>query len=365
VYSLAYSKERTTKVAGSISLPGLTDVHVHLRDPGQEHKEDFITGTSAALAGGFTTVIDMPNNAEPIFTVERLRRKIALAKQKVVCDIGFYFGSQGDNLDEFAEASQLALGLKLYLNHTTGNFLMDPEHLKTIYAAWPQDSPILLHAEEDVIDVVIESLNGLARPIHVCHMPSREILEKIIVAKKLGLPVTCGVCPHHLFLNDQDEQRIGVYGAMKPSLKPQSDVNYLWEHLDDIDMFESDHAPHTHQEKQDGAFGVPGLETMLPLLMTAVSNGKMTIEQLVDKLYTQPKKLLKLPDQEAEITFVGEPTVIDNNKLLTKCGWSPFDGMAVSGKVQKVILRGEVVFENGVVQAHPGTGKILTRSITS
>jgi dihydroorotase len=197
-----------------IFLPGLTDIHVHLRDPGQEHKEDFTTGTSAALAGGITTVVDMPNNSEPIFSVERLRKKIESAKLKVVCDIGFYFGSQGDNLDQFAEASKLALGLKLYLNNTTGNFLMNPEHLKEIYAAWPQASPILLHAEEDVIDVVIDSLQDLVRPIHICHMPSREILEKIIVAKKRGLPVTCGVCSHHLFLNDHDANRLGVYGNM-------------------------------------------------------------------------------------------------------------------------------------------------------
>lgn len=344
----------------TIILPGLVDIHVHLRDPGQTQKEDILSGTSAALAGGFTTVVDMPNNAEPIFTVERLKQKIDIARQKAVCDIGFYFGSQGDNLDQFIDASKLACGLKLYLNQTTGNYLLDPANLQKIYKAWPADSPVLLHAEEDVIDTVISSLKGLQRPIHVCHMPSRQILEKIIEAKRADLPVTCGVTPHHLFLNDQDANRLGVYGQMKPSLKPQSDVDFLWEHLDDIDLFESDHAPHTHEEKEEGAFGVPGLETTLPLLLTAERGGKITREQIIDKCYTFPNQLLGLKsDETTNIEVSMEEYEIQNENLHTRCGWSPFAGRKVVGKVQKVTLRGEVVYEQSSVAAIPGSGRVI------
>lgn len=344
-----------------ITLPGLIDPHVHLRDPGQTHKEDFTTGTSAALAGGFTAVLDMPNNAEPIFTIERLKAKIALAKEKAVSDIGFYFGSQGENLDEFAEASELAVGLKLYLNLTTGNFLMDPSYLKKIYAAWPAHLPVLLHAEEDVIDIAMESLKDLNRPVHVCHMPSREILEKIIKAKQAGLPVTCGVTPHHLFLNDQDTERLGMYGQMKPSLKPQADVDFLWEHMDDIDMFESDHAPHTHDEKKEGAFGVPGLETTLPLLLAAERDGKITREQIIDKCHTRPAELLNiLTDETTKVEVSMEEYEIQNEGLKTKCGWTPFAGRKVIGKVQTVYLRGDKVFENGKVLAQPGSGQVIS-----
>ncbi len=344
-----------------ITLPGLIDPHVHLRDPGQTEKEDFTTGTSAALAGGFTTVLDMPNNAEPVFTVERLKSKIELAKQKAVCDIGFYFGSQGDNLDEFSEAAELAVGLKLYLNITTGNFLMDPSHLKKIYAAWPAHLPVLLHAEEDVIDIAVESLKGLDRPVHVCHMPSREILEKIIKAKQAGLPVTCGVAPHHLFLTEKDAERLGVYGQMKPSLKPQADVDFLWEHLDDIDLFESDHAPHTHEEKKNGAFGVPGLETTLPLLLTAEKEGKITREQIIDKCHTQAAKLFSLKtDDSTKVEITMEEFEISNEGLQTKCGWTPFAGRKVVGKVQKVTLHGNVVYENSKVLAKSGSGQIIS-----
>ena len=235
----------------TIKLPGLIDVHVHLRDPGQEHKEDMQTGTSAALAGGFTTVVDMPNNAEPIISVERQQNKRDIASKKAVADIGFHYGSMGANLDTFEEAAKLSVGLKLYLNNTTGGYVLDPENLKKIYAAWPKDQVVLLHAEEDFIDVAIESLEGLNRPVHICHMPSKEILEKIIAAKAKGIPLTCGVCCHHLFLNEADLDDIGVYGDMLPSLKTTEDQQYLWDHLDDIDIFESDmHRTRTRRKKR-------------------------------------------------------------------------------------------------------------------
>lgn len=343
-----------------IKLPGLIDVHVHLRDPGQTEKEDFTTGTSAALAGGFTTVVDMPNNAQPITTIHRLKEKQQIAHKKVVSDIGFHYGSLGDNLDTFEEAARHSIGLKLYLNKTTGNYLLDAKHLRKIYAAWPQDSVVLLHVEEDLIDIAIESIKDLQRPIHICHMPSREILSKIVEAKQAGLPVTCGVCPHHLFLSHEDTKNLGVYGDMLPSLKSRADQDYLWEHLDDIDIFESDHAPHTHEQKQAGAHGVPGLETTLPLLLTAEKQGRITREQIIDKCFTKPSQIFDLPTDESTYIEVDvDEYEIKNEDLHTKCKWSPFAGRRVNGKVMRVVLRGRVVFENGKVLATPGSGKVL------
>lgn len=343
-----------------LKLPGLIDVHVHLRDPGQTEKEDFTTGTAAALAGGFTTVIDMPNNAEPITTPERLANKIQIASKKTLADIGFHYGSLGDNIDSFQEAAPNSIGLKLYLNNTTGGYTLDPEHLKKIYAAWPSDKIILLHTEEGTIDIAIESLEGLNRPVHVSHMPSQAVLEKIIAAKRKGLPVTCGVTPHHLFLNEGDVQKLGVYGQMKPPLKSRADQDYLWNHLDDIDIFESDHAPHTKEQKLDGAFGVPNLETTLPLLLKARAEGKISLEQIIDKCHTTPAKLFNLPtDENTYIEVTMEPYTITNNGLRTKCGWSPFDGWEVPGRVSRVVLRGKTVFENDVISASPGDGKVI------
>lgn len=343
-----------------IRLPGLIDVHVHLRDPGQTHKEDLLTGTQAAVAGGFTTVVDMPNNAEPITTIERLKQKIEIAKQKSVANIGFHYGSMGDNLDSFDEASKHAIGLKLYLNKTTGGYLLDAKFLQKIYAEWPVHKPVLLHAEEDVIDIAIESMKDLKRPIHVCHMPSKEILQKIITAKKAGLPVTCGVCPHHLFLTKEDEARLGVYGKMLPSLKSQEDQDFLWENLAYIDIFESDHAPHTHEEKLEGAFGVPGLETTLPLLLTAYKQGKITIEQIIEKCHTNPAGIFNLPTDEntyVEVEMV--ESEIKNEALYTKCGWSPFDGFKAAGRVKNTVIAGQTVFEDGKISVEAGAGSVL------
>jgi dihydroorotase-like cyclic amidohydrolase len=343
-----------------IRMPGLIDVHVHLRDPGQTEKEDFTTGTSAALAGGFTTVVDMPNNAQPITSIERLQEKRLIAGKKTVSDIGFHYGSLGDNLDTFEEAAKSTIGLKLYLNNTTGGYLLDAKHLREIYAAWPVESVVLLHVEEDVIDIAIESLEGLNRPVHVCHMPSKAILEKIIKAKRAGLPVTCGVCPHHMFLTTDDLDRLGVYGDMLPSLKTKADQEYLWEHLDDIDIFESDHAPHTDAEKQAGAHGVPGLETTLPLLLTAEKQGKITREQIIDKCFTAPARIFNIPtDDDTYIEVDLDEYVIKNEELLTKCAWSPFAGQTVNGKVKNVFIRGELVFKDGKVLVEPGSGRVI------
>ena len=168
----------------TLTLPGLIDIHVHLRDPGQTYKEDFFTGTSSALAGGFTTVIDMPNNATPITTKERLEEKIKIAQGKTVCDIGFYFGSLGDNLDEFSKIGDKVFGLKLYLNQTTGGFIINEDSMKKIYDAWSSKQPILLHSEEDMVSMVINVIRKTGKKSHFCHVSSANELSQIIKAKE-------------------------------------------------------------------------------------------------------------------------------------------------------------------------------------
>ena len=350
-------------MAKTITLPGLIDPHVHLRDPGQTHKEDFLSGTSAALAGGYTTVLDMPNNAEPITTLERLEAKLASARGKAVSDIGFHFGTLGDNFAEFPKAVDKVKGLKIYLNVTTGNFIIDKGKLLDIYRAWPSDKPILLHAEEDVSDLVWSTLRAAPKATHMCHVSSRTELEFVIKAKDAGLPLTCGVTPHHLFLTDQDAERLGVFGHMKPFLKPKADQDFLWQNLDYVDVIESDHAPHTKAEKESAnpPFGVPGLETTLPLMLTAEAEGKLTRAQLLDRLHNNPAKIFGItPDDTTHIEVDMGEYEIKNEALLTKAGWSPFAGRRVVGKVTRAILRSETVYENGHVLASPGSGRILS-----
>lgn len=344
-------------------LPGLIDPHVHLRDPGQAHKEDFLSGTSAALAGGYTTVIDMPNNTEPITTLQRLEAKIAIASQKIVGDVGFHFGTLGDNFAEFPKVIDKVKGLKIYLNVTTGNFIIDKTKLLDIYQAWPSDKPILLHAEDDVSELVGDTLRATRKTTHICHVSSQAELEFVIKVKDAGLPISCGVTPHHLFLTEADASRLGPFGQMKPALKSQKDQDFLWQNLDYIDVIESDHAPHTKAEKQSETppFGVPGLETTLPLMLTAEANGKLTRSQLIERLHTNPSRIFGITtDDNTYIEVDMKEYSISNEGLLTKAGWSPFDGMKVVGKVSSVVLRGKAVYKNGQIQSSPGSAKILT-----
>lgn len=346
----------------TVTLPGLIDPHVHLRDPGQTHKEDFYSGTSAALAGGFTTVLDMPNNAEPITTLERLKAKIASAERQIVSDIGFHFGTLADNFDEFKKVIDMVTGLKVYMNVTTGNFKIDADKLIEIYKAWPGSKPILLHAEDDVSDIVFQTLATVPKQTHICHVSSEAELTFVMRAKDKGLPITCGVTPHHLFLTDKDAERLGSYGHMKPYLKPQKDVDFLWSHIDAVDMIETDHAPHTKAEKDSDTppFGVPGLETSLPLLLTAVAEGKLTQVQLIERLHDNAAKLFNIatdPTTSVEVDMA--EYVIKNEDLKTKSGWSPFAGKTVVGKVKRVTLHGTVVYENGEILAPAGSGTII------
>ncbi len=354
-----------------LTLPGLIDPHVHLRDPGQTYKEDFLSGTQAALAGGFTMVMDMPNNSTPVTTEEILLNKEKIARGKIVCDLGFYFGSLGDNLQEFDKVKPHVLGLKLYLNPTTGNYLIDEKVFRNICLAWNQ-TPILVHAEENILEKIIKIGHEVGQKIHVCHISSKKELQIVLKAKEKGWNVTCGVTPHHLFLNGDRRLLEGVRRTpsrwrplpynVKPSLKPQSDVDFLWQNLKYIDVIESDHAPHTLEDKKQSVFGFPGLETTLPLLLTAAHKKKITIKDIIRLCHTNPAKIFNICHSENPTHIEideNEEWIISNENLFTKCAWSPFHGWKVKGKIKKVVLRGIKIFENDKILVKPGFGNII------
>jgi len=323
-----------------ITLPGLIDVHVHLRDPGQTEKEDFSTGSQAALSGGFTTICDMPNNKIPIFTHERLMEKIERAKKTAQCKILFYFGTLGDNFGEFEKIYPHVVGLKLYLDNTTGGFILNTHKLRSVYDAWKSDKPILLHCEDEHIKTLINIVRTTKKKTHICHIHSRIVLDEIIAAKKEGLPITCGITPHHLFLTKRDEEKLGAFGMMKPPLPTERDSVYFWEQIHQIDVVESDHAPHTISEKQSDnpPFGVPGLETTLPLLLDAMNKKKIKLEDIIRLCYDNPRKILHLQEsRERVVVDMDEEYIIKGSDLKTKCRWTPFEGVKVKGKILKVI----------------------------
>lgn len=337
-----------------VTLAGLIDVHTHLREPGATQKEDFESGSKAAIAGGYTAILDMPNNPIPTVSEEALEEKINLAKGRIYCDVGFNFGATPTNSQYFETVKNKVFAIKVYMNHTTGDLLMeDQKALEDVFSKWPKGKVVMVHAEGDTLQKAITLAKKFNQKLHVCHVSSKFQIELIKKAKNEGLDLSCEVSCHHLFLEELDVEKLGPYGMMRPPLATEEDRKSLWDNLDTIDMIASDHAPHTKQEK-DGPNppnGVPGLETTLPLLLTAVYEGRLTLERLIELTSKNPRKIFNIPDQPD--TYVDVDTdiryQISDKQLFTKCGWTPFEGMEVVGKIKRVVLRGNVVFENGKV----------------
>ncbi len=348
-----------------LTLPGLVDVHTHLRVPGGEHKEDFATGTAAALAGGVTMVLAMPNTNPPLIDVAALASARARAQAAARCDVGLFAGASATAIDQLEQLAPLTVALKIYLNDTFGPLRVDDvPALIACFEKWPRHKLIAMHAEKQSVAVGIGLAASYDRAVHFCHISRREEIELIAAAKGRGLPVTCEVAPHHLFLSEADAPRLGALGDMRPVLGSASDVAALWEHLDDtIDCIATDHAPHTLAEKASATPppGVPGLETSLPLMLTAVAEGRLTQERLVALMNSNPRRIFNLPQQEQTYVEaqVGQPYVIRSEGMFSKCAWTPFAGMTALGRVVRVVLRGQTVFEEGHVLAQPGAGRVL------
>ncbi|MBI2196040.1 dihydroorotase family protein [Candidatus Daviesbacteria bacterium] len=334
-----------------IKLPGLIDPHVHLREPGATQKEDFETGTKAAIAGGYTLVLDMPNNPIPTISPQALQEKIDLARGRIYADVGFHFGASSKSIQYFNEISGKVFGLKVYMNQTTGDLLMeDDQTLEAVFSTWPKNLPVLVHAEGDTLQKAIFLAKKFGNQLHVCHVSLRKEIELIKAAKRNGLQISSEVTCHHLFLTNEDAKRLGAYGLMKPPLSSKEDQDALWQAVVEgtIDMIASDHAPHTRAEKEGEKppYGVPGLETTLPLLLTAVNDGRLTLERLIELTSTNPKRIfgiLQQPETFVEVETI--PYTLNPNNLFTKCGWTPFVGMKVTGRVKKVVLRGKMVYD--------------------
>ncbi|TSC90173.1 MAG: carbamoyl-phosphate synthase / aspartate carbamoyltransferase / dihydroorotase [Microgenomates group bacterium Gr01-1014_5] len=347
-------------------LPGLIDPHVHFRDPGGTHKEDFTTGSEAALAGGIVGIVDMPNNPEPTVSLEALQYKEQIARVKTLCDYGFHFGaSPRDNTGEFEKVRDLVAGLKVYMNQTTGDLLIEDDRLiEKVFSVWPKDKPLLVHAEEGTCKRALEMARKTNRRLHICHISLASEIEMIKRAKQEGFPVTCEVTPHHLLLTNEDAVNLGPYGRMKPFLATRTDVEALWENLDSIDMIATDHAPHTKEEKESATppFGVPGLETAFPLMYSKVVEGKLSLDDLVRLMFEGPKKVFSIKTDNN--TFIeidpDEEYVLTEKDLKTKCGWSAFMGWKLRGRIKRVTIRSSLVFENGQVLVKPGFGQPLS-----
>ncbi len=346
-----------------LKIPGLIDAHVHLREPGGTHKEDWDTGTAAALAGGFTTILAMPNTRPPITNEETLQMALMAARSKARCDYAQFLGAGPDNLASLYPLGSKSAGLKMYLDQTYGPLRLDDmtlwmEHFKH----WPINLPIVAHSEGRTMAAVILMAAIFDRAIHIAHVSTREEILLIRLAKEKGIKVTCEVAPQHLFLTAADTKSIGAgRSEVRPCLASQTDQDALWANLDVIDVFATDHAPHTVEEK-DGKNpppGFPGLETALPLLLTAVKDRRLSMDDLIQRMVTKPRQIFMVREQPETWVEI-DPDVqweIHAVNTFTRCGWTPFEGRKVTGCVRKVILRGKEVFFDQQVIAQPGLGK--------
>jgi dihydroorotase len=351
-------KVKVIDVKEKVVLPGLIDAHVHCRDPGATHKEDLKTAGLAAVAGGVTTIVDMPNNPTPTFSIKELKRKRKLAK-KAPCNVLFHFGTNGKNLGEIRKAEQEedVLSTKLYMNFTTGDYKISEKGI--LEGIFRTSNFLSLHAEGNELDTALELALKHKKRIYVCHNSSKKDILKIVEARKKFKHIYSEVCPHHLFLDQKDVVTHGALCCMKPSLKKESDTQFLWEALLDgtIDTIGTDHAPHTLQEKnkKNPPFGVPGLETMLPLLLDSVNKGKITLTQVVRLTSTNPASLFDLIGKgKIQKGYDADLVVVDMNKikkvcgkeLFTKCKWSPFENWSLKGWPTMTIVNGEVVWHD-------------------
>lgn len=345
----------------TIQLPGLVDVHTHMRDPGQTHKEDWASGTAAALAGGFTTVLAMPNTNPPVVDQASFDGARDAAATRARCDYGIFVGATETNAAEAAALGPGAAGLKMYLDSTFGNLrLPDPESWSQHLEAWPADRPVAVHAEGSTLGALLLIATLLERPVHVCHLATEQEMVMVLRARDRGLAVTCEVTPHHLFLDSAIAADLGPRAEVRPPLASPSDREALWRHLDDIDCFATDHAPHTVAEKsgESPPPGFPGLETVLPLLVGAVHDGRLTIDDVVARLHDNPRRIFGLPDQDAAVEIDPEATwTIQGADQQTRAAWTPFEGRTMRGRVTTVTLRGVEVFRDGEVLAAPGSGQ--------
>lgn len=346
-----------------IKLPGFIDVHVHAREPGATYKEDFASCTAAALAGGITMICAMPNTNPPVIDRASYEYASALTRVSARCDYALFMGASTTNCETAAEMAPQAAALKMYLNETFTTLKLDDmtvwqRHLQN----WPKKMTICAHAEREKTGAIILMASMLDRSIHICHVARKEEILIIKAAKERGLKVTCEVCPHHLFLSTDDIDRIGKGRAeVRPVLCSPEDQAELWKNMDIIDVFATDHAPHSVSEKdaEKALPGFPGLETILPLLLNAVHEGRLKIEDIINKFHRNPRKIFNLPEQPntyVEVDMDFEWTIPESMDF-TKSKWTPFAGMQVCGAVHRVTLRGEIAYVEGQVLVPPGFGQ--------
>ncbi len=392
-------KSADTKVVdaeGRYLLPGMIDDQVHFREPGLTHKATIETESKAAVAGGITSFIEMPNTVPQATTIEKLEEKFSIAKETSWANYSFMFGGTNDNLDEILKVDkQSVAGLKLFLGSSTGNMLVDnPEVLEEIFSK--TDMVISVHCEDEATirknmeeavarygeDIPIE-LHPKIRSEEACYISSSKAIE---LAKKTGarlhvfhlstekethlfrndIPlsekkITAEVCVHHLWFSDEDYRTKGTHIKWNPAVKTKADREGLWKAFLDgrIDVLATDHAPHTLEEKDNvytkAPSGGPLVQHALVALLEMYHQGKISIEKIVEKASHNPAILFQIKDRgyirkgyKADLVLVDtqSPWTVNKQNILYKCGWSPFEGRTFKSRITHTFVNGVLTYQN-------------------
>lgn len=406
------SADQKVNLKNLLVLPGLIDAHVHLRDEGKAYKEDFFSGTAAAAAGGFSTVLDMPNNDPVTMSMQTLRKRMEIAARKILVNVGFYSEFPDDLGKLPGIVSEGAVGFKLFMGCQVGGLDIDrDEQIKeAFFEVSKLTVPVAVHAEDkyllnlneqrlkqakrNTVDAFLMAhseeveLKAVQRALktsdqtgvhlHFCHVTTQTSLNAIVESKKLGKTVTCEVTPNHLLLSTADLDCNRKLLIMAPPLR--NNVEALWQGINDgtVDSLGSDHAPHTLEEKSassiwDVKVGVPGLETTLPLMLTMVRKNRLPLSRMVELLAEKPAKIFNLKGKgkleegnDADLTVVdfNQKWTICASKFKSKAKFSPYNCLEVIGKPVKTIVNGSLIMDDGEIVAKPGSG-VIVRSVKS
>lgn len=392
---------RRVDATGLHVLPGVIDTQVHFREPGLEHKEDLASGSLAAVMGGVTAVFEMPNTKPSTTTPDDLDDKLRRARHRMFCDHAFYAGATEDNMGALAamEAMPGCAGIKVFMGASTGSLLVaEDEGLEKVLTTGRRR--IAIHAEDearlkerraiadsgdvadhcnwrDPVSALMATKRAVAiarrhgRRIHILHVTTAEEMAFLGQHKDL---VTVETTPQHLTLAAPEAyRRLGTYAQMNPPIREEHHRAGLWEAVRAgiVDVIGSDHAPHTAEEKArpypNSPSGMPGVQTLLPLLLDHAAKGSLTLERVVDLTSAGAQRIFGLAAKgriavgyDADLTLVDLAATreITSDWLASRCGWSPFEGDTVTGWPMATIIRGHVVMQDGEV-AGPAIGEAL------
>jgi len=382
--------------SGLIVLPGCIDTQTHFREPGSTDTEDLHSGSRAAIAGGITSVFEMPNTNPPTSNMREFQRKLDLAKNRMYCNYAFYFGATADNADDLASLEGLegCCGIKLFAGSSTGNLLVAEENdiekvfknASKVVAVHSEDEEILnrnkkLIKEGDVHthpiwrsdECAISSTRRIVRiaerykkKAHILHVTTKQEID--FLSQHKG-NITFEITPQHLTIYAPDcYDKLGTYAQMNPPLRDKSHYDRLWYGVKNNlnDTIGSDHAPHLKINKEktypNSPSGMPGVQTLMPVMLNHVNDGKLTLSQLVKLVCENPVKIFGIQNKgfikeqyDADFTIIDMQKTLEikNENIESKCGWSPFDGFKFKGTPVSTIIGGKIKMQDGKILGEP------------